>query len=131
MGDRRGGGIDQQNSLAGGEPLIAPITCLPQRAGTDAACFDNGFHKQVAYCAASLPAPKPAITMCDTEQSGNGAIQGDLQEFWHGFAAHVIDRAKHRSEEHTSELQSLMRIPYAVFCLKKKKRQYDKNQRIM
>src|SRR3546814_9812548 len=29
----------------------------------------------------------------------------------------------HRSEEHTSELQSLMRISYAVFCLKKKKRQ--------
>src|SRR3546814_1795084 len=32
-----------------------------------------------------------------------------------------IDRA--RSEEHTSELQSLMRISYAVFCLKKKKNQ--------
>src|SRR3546814_7429922 len=31
-----------------------------------------------------------------------------------------------RSEEHTSELQSLMRISYAVFCLKKKKRQNDK-----
>src|SRR3546814_4614794 len=29
---------------------------------------------------------------------------------------------QHRSEEHTSELQSLMRIPYAVFCLKKKNR---------
>src|SRR3546814_1619766 len=29
----------------------------------------------------------------------------------------------HRSEEHTSELQSLMRISYAVFCLKKKKQQ--------
>src|SRR3546814_8135970 len=29
-----------------------------------------------------------------------------------------------RSEEHTSELQSLMRISYAVFCLKKKKTQY-------
>src|SRR3546814_9094843 len=29
--------------------------------------------------------------------------------------------AGHRSEEHTSELQSLMRISYAVFCLKKKK----------
>src|SRR3546814_2957888 len=29
-------------------------------------------------------------------------------------------RAGHRSEEHTSELQSLMRISYAVFCLKKK-----------
>src|SRR3546814_7333792 len=34
--------------------------------------------------------------------------------------------AHHRSEEHTSELQSLMRISYAVFCLKKKKR-HDKN----
>src|SRR3546814_10218142 len=31
--------------------------------------------------------------------------------------------ASHRSEEHTSELQSLMRISYAVFCLKKKKQQ--------
>src|SRR3546814_3305685 len=31
-----------------------------------------------------------------------------------------------RSEEHTSELQSLMRISYAVFCLKKKKRQTSK-----
>src|SRR3546814_7261357 len=33
--------------------------------------------------------------------------------------ASVLDQ---RSEEHTSELQSLMRISYAVFCLKKKKR---------
>src|SRR3546814_7543322 len=29
-------------------------------------------------------------------------------------------RLRHRSDEHTSELQSLMRISYAVFCLKKK-----------
>src|SRR3546814_6090686 len=33
-----------------------------------------------------------------------------------------------RSEEHTSELQSLMRISYAVFCLKKKKKQNIKTQ---
>src|SRR3546814_10850887 len=32
------------------------------------------------------------------------------------------EAARVRSEEHTSELQSLMRISYAVFCLKKKKR---------
>src|SRR3546814_2105812 len=31
-----------------------------------------------------------------------------------------LDRLRSRSEEHTSELQSLMRISYAVFCLKKK-----------
>src|SRR3546814_2258796 len=44
---------------------------------------------------------------------------------------HCVDRTHlhedaaqhpHRSEEHTSELQSLMRISYAVFCLKKKKK---------
>src|SRR3546814_5320994 len=35
--------------------------------------------------------------------------------------AHEIARRARRSEEHTSELQSLMRISYAVFCLKKKK----------
>src|SRR3546814_8913665 len=33
-----------------------------------------------------------------------------------------------RSEEHTSELQSLMRISYAVFCLKKKNKSKDKKQ---
>src|SRR3546814_15233907 len=33
-----------------------------------------------------------------------------------------------RSEEHTSELQSLMRISYAVFCLKKKKQTTKQNQ---
>src|SRR3546814_7460222 len=34
-----------------------------------------------------------------------------------------IQLGNERSEEHTSELQSLMRISYAVFCLKKKKQQ--------
>src|SRR3546814_6381282 len=34
-----------------------------------------------------------------------------------------------RSEEHTSELQSLMRISYAVFCLKKKNKQHSLNLR--
>src|SRR3546814_2371369 len=37
-----------------------------------------------------------------------------------GLAA-LMGGIKHRSEEHTSELQSLMRISYAVFCLKKQK----------
>src|SRR3546814_1850474 len=36
-------------------------------------------------------------------------------------------RRGRRSEEHTSELQSLMRISYAVFCLKKKKKQHYKH----
>src|SRR3546814_8997655 len=42
---------------------------------------------------------------------------------WHSGKAAGFDAfdIKARSEEHTSELQSLMRISYAVFCLKKKK----------
>src|SRR3546814_3687577 len=39
--------------------------------------------------------------------------------------AAVCDTAPARSEEHTSELQSLMRISYAVFCLKKKTNTVD------
>src|SRR3546814_9158442 len=38
-----------------------------------------------------------------------------------------VDPRTIRSEEHTSELQSLMRISYAVFCLKKKKTNQKKN----
>src|SRR3546814_14033344 len=40
-------------------------------------------------------------------------------------AALFDDLLRKRSEEHTSELQSLMRISYAVFCLKKKKKKSD------
>src|SRR3546814_2598787 len=47
---------------------------------------------------------------------GDGAVAGDIDGD-HG----KIGGSPCRSEEHTSELQSLMRISYAVFCLKKKK----------
>src|SRR3546814_3864257 len=43
-------------------------------------------------------------------------------------ARELADRKAIRSEEHTSELQSLMRISYAVFCLKKKKKKTTKKQ---
>src|SRR3546814_10738686 len=48
----------------------------------------------------------------------NASVERDItvrREEHHGFVAEAIER----SEEHTSELQSLMRISYAVFCLKK------------
>src|SRR3546814_5571575 len=57
---------------------------------------------------------KRSIDVCDVEH--------------HIGQAPVSER---RSEEHTSELQSLMRISYAVFCLKKKKKRktHDKKRR--
>src|SRR3546814_6238159 len=49
-------------------------------------------------------------------------VQPDAVGIGDRLAGHRADR----SEEHTSELQSLMRISYAVFCLKKKKTQKTK-----
>src|SRR3546814_6989975 len=69
-----------------------------------------------------------AMLVCSDEMTGRfpgpdvriaaTAIRSGLPS--RGDAEHVITR----SEEHTSELQSLMRISYAVFCLKKKKYQH-------
>src|SRR3546814_8963503 len=41
---------------------------------------------------------------------------------WHGWVTFFLNAVVIRSEEHTSELQSLMRNSYAVFCLQKKKK---------
>src|SRR3546814_9414298 len=51
-------------------------------------------------------------------------LAGNLMEAG-GISQRLVEFAK-RSEEHTSELQSLMRISYAVFCLKKKKKKNKK-----
>src|SRR3546814_15590319 len=53
-----------------------------------------------------------AILVRDRDASGNRAV----------YQPRADRLRRDRSEEHTSELQSLMRISYAVFCLKKKKK---------
>src|SRR3546814_8145585 len=51
-------------------------------------------------------------------------LKREWNEFqWMGDLSRETGLPVTRSEEHTSELQSLMRISYAVFCLKKKKTQ--------
>src|SRR3546814_4082566 len=55
------------------------------------------------------------------DDSNNTGDDADLDAFWNGQADESGDGSNPRSEEHTSELQSLMRISYAVFCLKKKR----------
>src|SRR3546814_5251428 len=72
-----------------------------------------------------LPATIAVVTNIDPEhldfhgsfESLQKAFESFVQNIpFYGFAAMCLDHP--RSEEHTSELQSLMRISYAVFCLK-------------
>src|SRR3546814_8407652 len=64
----------------------------------------------------------PAMAAREVAVSALGtvyALQGDEEE----VSLSLVERLQGRSEEHTSELQSLMRISYAVFCLKTKNKQ--------
>src|SRR3546814_10735852 len=78
-------------------------------------------------CPAQGNTPAPAAQLAADQQASEGkpGQQGEdgFVVYGHqlGGQAQGNDGAGDRSEEHTSELQSLMRISYAVFCLKKKK----------
>src|SRR3546814_7799936 len=83
--------------------VIAPLV------GHDPACYRLGygggfFDRTLAKLRAAAPDSPPL-------KIGVGDGSGTIPSI----------RPQPRSEEHTSELQSLMRISYAVFCLKKKK----------
>src|SRR3546814_5210397 len=71
---------------------------------------------------------RPASGRC-ARTAGRGAA-GDFRRQGLGTPHPSDDNTQpvSRSEEHTSELQSLMRISYAVFCLKKKKKKKKLNQ---
>src|SRR3546814_4396351 len=65
--------------------------------------------------------------IADAEAKANKTPKITIEPWDYRFYAEKVRKAKYdldesevRSEEHTSELQSLMRISYAVFCLKKK-----------
>src|SRR3546814_9700890 len=78
-------------------------------------------HEEVADQATWQPAP------VDDAVEPSETIEAAPDAAWREVAPEnlllmdLADGGRVRSEEHTSELQSLMRISYAVFCLKKKK----------
>src|SRR3546814_4343590 len=88
---------DQPRNCPGGAPRLAYRTCrwLPPR---DPDSHGGGDYSRQPVLAAA----------------GHGLVDSAPAESRQGLADLL------RSEEHTSELQSLMRISYAVFCLKKK-----------
>src|SRR3546814_9520325 len=88
----------RQAGPANGNPHLLPEPGLRIDAGGKAQCIAQGNGELVAEI----------LRRHDVDAAG-GADD---------FRRSILH---HRSEEHTSELQSLMRISYAVFCLKKKK----------
>src|SRR3546814_15276101 len=65
--------------------------------------------------------PYTTLFRSEVTQRGMTSI-GQVKMFYMAGSAIPVEVAKRRSEEHTSELQSLMRISYAVFCLKQTRR---------
>src|SRR3546814_8920193 len=87
-------------------------------------------HRQYDGCTGGMDRRLPALALRRARRprssSDAGVVPADVGRICHGRMAGTAwplpsGHLPHRSEEHTSELQSLMRISYAVFCLKKKK----------
>src|SRR3546814_8400412 len=95
----------------------------PQSTRTDTLCpYTAHFRSFEEYCC--------RIFAGDIVRQGKQLVGGYIAQAGIGAHARIHILRRHafeeyccriRSEEHTSELQSLMRISYAVFCLKKKK----------
>src|SRR3546814_9964325 len=106
MLDRVAGDIAAARALPTLPPWQAPREC----GEDDPAAFTDGVTRILDYLAAG------------------DVFQANLSRGWCARFDDALDPARlhERSEEHTSELQSLMRISYAVFCLKKKTRKLQR-----
>src|SRR3546814_2942743 len=94
-----------------------------------------GYLGETAFLPA-LPGEDPARFVGEDRESGTvcNVVSRDRRRLGRGFGnggdrpAGCRRGAGARSEEHTSELQSLMRSSYDVFCLKKKKHMYEMSE---
>src|SRR3546814_5272056 len=97
--------------------LTAPATLPPLTLASAPTRFNGPYERTVAL-QARVGNLREQLTIAGTEQA----------QLLQDMAIHELEGQRQqiefmdRSEEHTSELQSLMRISYAVFCLKKKKK---------
>src|SRR3546814_3563596 len=108
---RKGLELFDNNQFASAAELFRQVYTDPQIAGSKPA--EDGSISMMKADARYYE------IICGLEQ-GNRQSQEALLSF--------ITDYPERSEEHTSELQSLMRISYAVFCLKKKKKTKNRSQ---
>src|SRR3546814_9799253 len=101
-------------------------------AGGSPSSFPRPIHRSGAHCRISARTGESSASTV-AESWSNAAFFGSSSatERWEVMLSAYSSTSfglTRRSEEHTSELQSLMRISYAVFCLKKKNKQTDRTQ---
>src|SRR3546814_10693133 len=117
-------------------PLLSLLIWLPIAGGFATLWFGRGRADQARWFALLVAVVTLVLSTC--LYTGFDPASASMQfaetrewipsyDIWYSLGVDGISIA--RSEEHTSELQSLMRISYAVFCLKKKKN-YKQNQYI-
>src|SRR3546814_3312494 len=85
--------------------------------------------RDVALVGVVVVEPRRAVRIA-ADVRDVGAAAGEIVDAIGGVVGQAVAgdrRPRRRSEEHTSELQSLMRISYAVFCLKKQSNQPTKH----
>src|SRR3546814_2946415 len=108
-------------AAAPGRVLLAQSPLYPGGGGQLA---DRGLlrwaHGEHAVAGFETVAGKTWILLDDPAAEPSGAVEAVVDAQFRQMMRE-LHTDTHRSEEHTSELQSLMRISYAVFCLKKKK----------
>src|SRR3546814_10460957 len=109
---RLGGGVVYSGKSVSTSPVWSIVT--PSRTTVDALAEISWNNWRFALNATNL---------LDKKYYASCLARGDC---FVGAPRNVMGTVGYRSEEHTSELQSLMRISYAVFCLKKKKQQTTK-----
>src|SRR3546814_9484341 len=110
----------------------------PRSTRTDTLFPYTTLFRSIAYQHHARGIPRPIVDAANTVATGGLAphlvvlLQLDPTEGFRrtGHGRDYLERAG-RSEEHTSELQSLMRISYAVFCLKKKTKKTISNKDIL
>src|SRR3546814_2102555 len=101
-----------------GNPLVPALARQPHKARLD----DDAPVPEERFVSPDAKQPTDAGT-APIAMAGKTAMSLPSR----ASAARQIGGRDHRSEEHTSELQSLMRISYAVFCLKKKTKHTNHN----
>src|SRR3546814_7927288 len=105
-------GLDEATARQRGAALAERFDLVPYLDAV-ADALPMGVRQRLSLAVAIIH--EPEILILDEPTSGVDPVAREM--FWQD----LLRLSRERSEEHTSELQSLMRTSYAVFCLKKKK----------